>query len=158
MPLSIICFQHPFFYKFISMIVYSFPSMLDFVFYINLMLQEWCFIFFSPVRRKGALFYVCIHRSLTVFPLPHWGMGRIILYSLGLKSNFLFEVEVENWFLLYSALWYSCAMLLNTFPGCGSTEDSLLTISCLPLGGIDIHRHYPILSPQEVCTARNAFS
>lgn len=113
---------------------------------------------FLQLGEKVICFMSVFHLSSTVFSLLYWDMGRIIFYSLGLKSNFLFEVEVENWFLLYAALCHSCVMLLNTLPGCCSPEDSLLTISCLLLGGIDIHRHCPILSPQEVCAARNAFS
>jgi hypothetical protein len=109
----------------------------------------------------GSLFYVCIstllHRVLST-TLRH---GRIILYSLGLKSNFLFEAYVENWFLLYAAPWHSWVMLLNALPGCRSSVDSLLTISCLLLGeidGTDVCRHHPISSPQEVHTARNTLS
>lgn len=41
------------------MIVYSFPSVLDYVCCVHLMVQERCF-FYSTVRRKGDLFCICI--------------------------------------------------------------------------------------------------
>lgn len=158
LSLSTVFFQHTFFFKLISMTVYSFPSILDYVCCINLMFQVCCF-FFAPVRRKGALCYVCIPsliHSVLSTTLKH--EEDFFCTPLDEKVTFFLKFKLKT----DSSFMQHCdppvVMLLNTIPGCSSSEDSLLTIPCLLLGGIDNRIHYPILSPQEIWTARNAFS